>query len=92
MNKFPPFAYLSPLILGATSAGFALLPVSSPCKRISYKNECTRWENLAGRLPLPLQSSTPSKDGLLAGAAVDSVVTRDHKSVDRAPPTVAPST
>ena len=40
-------------------------------QNISCKNDHTRW------LLLLLQSSTPSKDGLLAVATVDSVVVRD---------------
>ena len=41
---------------------------------------------------LLLLSLTPSKDGLLAGVAVDSFIARDYEFVDGAPPMAAPST
>ena len=46
VNNLSPFPCLRRFILGARLGGFALLPVFSPWKNISCKNDCTRQENL----------------------------------------------
>ena len=60
VNNLSPFPCLRRFILGARSGGFALLPVSSPWKNISCKNDCNRWENLVDSFSF-FKAQTPPK-------------------------------